>query len=515
MASNISSIGLKGMQGYKVTVEVEELHGIESVVIVGLPDTAIKESRERVISALKSTGCSISDKKIVINLAPAEHKKNGPVYDLPIAIGILKCLDVIKEEIPASTAFLGALSLDGRIKSVDGILPSLLAAKQLGIKKLYLPYDPQLPLHLADGVEYVVVHTIRDVLSHLAGQLSLPDSFSENSGEIPKPKSIIQKDFSFILGHEKAKRAFEIAAAGEHNLLMTGPPGCGKSLLAESFPTILPPLSREAQIEVMSLYQMAGVELPDATIPPYRQPHHTSSHVSIIGGGTNPKPGEISLAHHGVLFLDEIAEFPKKTLDMLRQPLESRKVTISRIHSTATFPSRFILIAAMNPCPCGYLGTKAGYCCCTPRQIQTYQGKLSGPIRDRIDIFLRLEPINLEREGKKTSETSKMIQERVIRARQRQQERYRDWGAYSNGSIPFELFSQKIVLTAEQQKMLQHHCMQQNWSNRVQAKIIRIARTISDLRDEDQITDESLWEALTYRVHVHPKGKPVIKASGR
>ncbi|MFY0543112.1 YifB family Mg chelatase-like AAA ATPase [Brevibacillus sp. H7] len=515
MAANISSIGLKGMQGYKVTVEVEKLHGIESVVIVGLPDTAIKESRERVISALKSTGCSISDRKIIINLAPAEHKKNGPVFDLPIAIGILKCLDVIKGEIPAATAFLGALSLDGRVQRVDGILPSLLAAKQLGFKKLYLPLDAQLPLHLVDGVEIVAVHTISDVLSHLAGQLSLSCSFPEDVGELPITKSTMLKDFSYILGHEKAKRAFEIAAAGEHNLLMSGPPGCGKSMLAESFSTILPPLSREAQIEVMSLYQMAGVELPDAAMPPYRQPHHTSSYVSMIGGGTNPKPGEISLAHHGVLFLDEIAEFPKKTLDMLRQPLESRKVTISRIHSTATFPSRFILIAAMNPCPCGYLDTKAGYCSCTPKQIQAYQGKLSGPIRDRIDIFLRLEPINFEREGKKSSETSKIIQERVIHARQKQQERYRDWGAYSNGSIPFELFSQTNSLTTEQQNMLQYHCMQQNWSNRVQGKIFRIARTISDLRDEAHISDESLWEAIAYRISVQPRSKPNAKVSGR
>lgn len=338
MTVKVSSIGLKGIEGYRVQVEVRISPATESMVIVGLPDASVKESRERVLAALSYFDVDVTDQKVVVNLLPAEQKKNGPLFDLAMGIAALKELNVIKEEIPIETAFIGALSLDGMIVKAEGMLPALISAKGLGIKRVYLPYDPTIPINMLTGLEFVVVHHIEEVVQHLEGQESL--SF------LPKPQSLNQmaflsdkpqKDFCHVIGHEQAKRALEIAAAGEHNVLMTGPPGCGKSMLAETFPSILPPLTNQAQLEVISLYQLAGEKRNSHQYAPFRQPHHSASSVAIIGGGSTPRPGEISLAHHGVLFLDEIAEFTKKTIDMLRQPLESGHVTISRAHSTVTY----------------------------------------------------------------------------------------------------------------------------------------------------------------------------------
>ncbi len=510
MGTVISSIGLKGLTGYLVNVEVEMLHGTDQIVIVGLPDTSLKESKERIISALNSIDCRIPDKKVIINLAPADHKKNGPFFDLAMAVGILKCMDKINGSISPTTAFIGALSLQGRIQPIQGILPTVLAAQHLGIKQVYLPYDPNMPIPMLEGIELIYAETLTDVVNHLDGQATFTLA--------PQPKlmkdiPIFQRDFQSVLGHEKAKRALEIAAAGEHNLLMSGPPGCGKSMLAEAFPSILPPLSQEAQIEVMSIYQLAGADFSNDRTPPFRHPHHSSSSVALVGGGTNPKPGEVSLAHNGVLFLDEIAEFNKKTLDMLRQPLESGQVTISRVHSTVTYPSRFLLIAAMNPCPCGYFGSQNGYCICSLKQIQAYQAKVSGPILDRMDIMLTMNVVPFDKEINKNVETSEMIRKRVIEARQRQQLRYQSFGKYSNATVPLELLLDKNPLSATQQRLIQQRCQQSNWSNRVQSKIIKLARTISDLQGEASITDESIWEAFSLRQSPYQKPKPLGKVS--
>ena len=296
----------------------------------------------------------------------------------------------------------------------------------------------------------------------------------------------------------------EIAAAGEHNVLMSGPPGCGKSLLAETFPSILPPLTHDAQLEVMSLYQLSKETLISPQIAPYRNPHHSASSISIIGGGTTPKPGEISLAHRGVLFLDEMAEFPKKTLDMLRQPLEAGKVTISRAQSTVTYPSSFILIAAMNPCPCGFLGSNSRYCTCTPKQIQSYKNRISGPIYDRIDILLFLQSVNLD-QAEKSRTSSAEIRKRVEKARERQYERYQE--QVCNAKVPFEKLMATSPLKEHQMKMIRQVSTKQQWSNRVQIKIIRLARTISDLEGSQEITDESIWKAITLRREDHLKEK--------
>ena len=337
-----------------------------------------------------------------MNLSPSDQKKNGPFFDLAMAIGVLKEMGELKEKIPGDSVFIGALSLDGTVEKVEGMLPALMATKSLGFKRAYLPYDPLIQLDMLEGLECVVVQHITDVLQHLAGQELLPLHRTSQIVEAAAYPIEYPRDFRDIIGHEQAKQAFEIAAAGEHNVLMSGPPGCGKSLFAESFSSILPPLTRAAQLEVISIYQLAKEKLPSPQIAPYRNPHHSASSVAIIGGGSYPKPGEISLAHRGVLFLDEIAEFQKKTLDMLRQPLEAGKVTISRAQSKVTYPTSFILIAAMNPCPCGFLGSHTRYCTCTPKQIQAYTNRISGPVYDRIDILLFLQSVNLDGETQRS-----------------------------------------------------------------------------------------------------------------
>lgn len=497
MTVKVSSIGLKGIEGYLVQVEVRITPGTESVVVVGLPDASVKESRERVLAALGYFAADMTDQKMVVNLSPSEQKKNGPLFDLAIAIAALKELNVLKATIPIETAFLGALSLDGMVVKADGMLPALLSVKMLGLKRVYLPYDPSVPINMFRDVECVVVGHIEEVVQHLEGQEILP-LLPRSQGQEPVfPFDVLpQKDFCHVIGHEQAKRALEIAAAGEHNVFMSGPPGCGKSMLAETFPSILPPLTNQAQLEVLSLYQLAGEKRTSPQAIPYRHPHHSASSVAIIGGGSTPRPGEISLAHHGVLFLDEIAECTKKTLDMLRQPLESGVITISRAHSTVTYPSSFILLGAMNPCPCGYLGSNLHYCTCSPKQIQAYQNRLSGPVYDRIDILLSLKSVNLDKPVKE-GESSIDICKRVKKARERQYQRYQI--EICNAKIPFEVMMKTSPLTAEQKMMINKIAAKQNWSNRVQIKIIRLARTISDLAGESAITDTSIWEAMTLR----------------
>lgn len=495
MTTVVPSIGLQGIEGYKVQVEVQLLPGVEGVSIVGLPDASVKESKDRVMAALYAYGCEVPDKKIVINLSPAEQMKNSPIFDL--AIGIMKEAGDSKYAIPSDAAFLGVLSLDGTIKQVNGILPAILAAKNEGIKILYLPRIDDFPLQHLEGVELRFVHTLQEVIESFSGQLS----FSTDPIRTSDDKAILpvtyDKDFQHIFGHEQAKRALEIAAAGGHNVLMTGPPGCGKSLLAETFSSVLPTLSQNSQFEVMSIYQLTGILESNFQVPPFLNPHHSASAVSLIGGGSNPKPGEVSLAHRGVLFLDEMAEFPKRALDMLRQPLETGKVTISRAASTVTYPAQFILLGAMNPCPCGYLGSRHFYCTCTPKQITAYSNRLSGPIQDRMDILLKLETVSLENKAIEGNETSTAIRNRVIAARERQHQRY--GFDVCNAAVSTEKLLEWTHLDTDQQRMMQQWSSNYNWSTRVQMKVLRLARTISDTSGMENITNESLWEAMTLK----------------
>ncbi len=496
MTVKISSIGLKGLEGYRVQVQVQASKGKESMVIVGLPDACVKESKERVLSAVRTMHCDVTDYKIVVNLSPAEQKKNGSFFDLAMAIGLMKEMGEFKEKIPEDSVFIGVLSLDGTVEKVEGMLPAIIAAKSLECKRVYMPYDPLIPLDMLEGMECVVIQHVDDVLMHLSGQELLPIHVEPQTIKVAEKSFIYPKDFRDIIGHEQAKEAFEIAAAGEHNVLMSGPPGCGKSLFAEAFPSILPPLTKEAQLEVISLYQLAKETLASPRIAPYRNPHHSSSSVAIVGGGTNPKPGEISLAHRGVLFLDEMAEFQKKTLDMLRQPLESGKVTISRAQSTVTYPCSFILLAAMNPCPCGYLGSRSHYCTCTPKQVQSYQNKISGPVTDRMDILLFLQSVHLDQSATERR-SSAVIRKRVEKARERQYERYQE--QICNAKVSFEKLLEISPLREHQMNIIRQVASKQHWSNRVQIKVIRLARTISDLAGSKDITDEAIWQAITLR----------------
>jgi magnesium chelatase family protein len=503
MLAKIFSGATIGLDALPVEVEVDVAsRGLVSLTVVGLPDKAVQEAKERVRAALDNAGCSFPAKRITVNLAPADLPKQGPAYDLPIALGILLASGEIEAQVEDSV-FLGELSLDGSVRRVSGSLPLTLMAKQQGFKKIFLPADNAHEASVVDGVEIYGVLSLQELIDHLTGKSPLSKvAHKDISSFLSHAQAEI--DFHDIAGQEQAKRACEIAAAGGHNLFLSGVPGAGKTLLARAFAGILPTLTQSEALEVTKIYSIAGLMEKDQSIiarRPFRSPHHTISLIGAIGGGSYPKPGEISLAHRGVLFLDEFPEFPRSVLESLRSPLEDGKVQISRAAQTNVYPCRFILVAAANPCPCGNLGSPKLHCSCSVAQINRYKAKISGPILDRIDLHLTVAAVEVEKLQTSgiTTETSQTVRTRVQKARDIQSARFAHSKCTANGEMSTRSVKKYCQLDPESVSFLNTAANKLNISARSYFKTIKVARTIADLAQCEEIAQPHLAEALQYR----------------
>ncbi|MDP4117747.1 MAG: YifB family Mg chelatase-like AAA ATPase [Bacillota bacterium] len=500
--SKIYSVGLVGLDGYMIEVEADVSQGLPSFDIVGLPDAAVKESKERVRSAISNVGFEFPLRRVTINLAPGDIKKEGPGFDLPIALAILITDGQIQVSRTEEYIFFGELSLDGSLRPVNGALPMALSAKEKGVKKVILPTDNAKEAGIVKGMEVFAADSITDVINHLTGTAPIsPTEIELDSLFIDGRNTSL--DFADVKGQANVKRALEIAAAGGHNCCMIGSPGSGKTMLAQRLPSILPEMSFDESVEVTKIHSVAGVlpkDIPLITTRPFRSPHHTTSSVSLAGGGRMPRPGEISLAHNGVLFLDELPEFKKEALEVLRQPIEDGVVNISRVNAAITYPCNFMLVAAMNPCPCGYFGDPKRRCICTPAQIHKYLGKISGPMLDRIDLHIDVAPVeysNLTSTVKE--ESSAEIRKRVNMARQIQLKRYEKYKFYSNAQLTARLMDKFCVLGENERSMLKAAFEKMGLTARAYSRIVKVSRTIADLEGAENINTSHIAEALQYR----------------
>ena len=505
MVNKVNTATVIGLNAYVVSVETDVLNGLPGFSIVGLPDTSITEARDRVRSAIKNSGFTFPAKKVIINLAPADLKKEGSNFDLPIAIGLLTEEEVLDEEKIKDYAFIGELSLDGKLRGVTGVLPLIIGLKEKGYKNIFVPKINASEAALAGDINIYGADCLASVINHFTDSPIPKTSIDIKKYLTDSSKQEYTYDFKDVKGQTKAKKALEIAAAGGHNILMIGSPGSGKTLMAKCFASILPPLEYQEALELTKIYSISGLLQPEEPLMakrPFRAVHHTASANGIIGGGTNPKPGEITLAHRGVLFLDEMIEFPRNVLEVLRQPLEDGEIVISRAKHSIRYPAKFMLLGAMNPCPCGYLGDKEKNCTCSEFQINRYQSRLSGPLLDRIDLQVEVPRLTTEEllNSSQNSECSADIRERVVKARKIQAERYKNDGILTNSELTSKLIKKYCQLDKTSTEMMKIASVKYQLSGRRYDRILKLARTLADLDCSQNIEQIHIMQALQYKM---------------